>query len=84
MFIYRLGGPRHRIVIEPPIHIEESGIKSERLLRAVERLTVLIERYIRKYPYEWGWIHKRWKARPKEEREATAAAPVTAASDSRA
>ncbi len=84
MFIYRLGGPRHRIVIEPPIHIEEIGTKSERLLHAVERLTVLIERYIRKYPYEWGWIHKRWKARPKEEREAVAAASAAVVSDDRA
>jgi len=81
MFIYRLGGPRHRIVVEPPIHLEESGTKSERLLGAVERLTALIERYIRKYPHEWGWIHKRWKARPKEEREAMAAAGAGAAND---
>jgi len=74
MFIYRLGGPRHRIVIEPPIHVEESGTKSERLLHAVERLTALIEKYIRQHPHEWGWIHKRWKARPKEEKGAMAAA----------
>jgi len=74
MFIYRLGGPRHRIVIEPPIHVDESGTKSERLLHAVERLTVLIEKYIRQHPHEWGWIHKRWKARPKEEKEGAMAA----------
>ncbi len=74
MFIYRLGGPRHRIVIEPPIHVDESGTKSERLLHAVERLTALIEKYIRQHPHEWGWIHKRWKARPKEEKEGAMAA----------
>ncbi|MDD5574190.1 MAG: hypothetical protein PHH75_03330 [Candidatus Omnitrophica bacterium] len=70
MFIYRLGGPRHRIVIEPAVSVTADGTKEERLLDTVARLTVLIERYIRKYPHEWGWIHKRWKARPKEEREA--------------
>ncbi|WP_128700328.1 lysophospholipid acyltransferase family protein [Candidatus Velamenicoccus archaeovorus] len=74
MFIYRLGGPRHRIVIEPPIHVDESGTKSERLLHAVERLTALIEKYIRQHPHEWGWIHKRWKARPKEEKQGAMAA----------
>jgi KDO2-lipid IV(A) lauroyltransferase len=68
MFIYRLDGPRHRIVIEPAMAVRPDGTKEERLLDAVERLTVLIERYIRKYPHEWAWIHKRWKARPKEEK----------------
>ena len=69
MFIYRVSGPRHKIVIEPGVHVEETGEKQERIVKTVAKLTVLIERYIRKYPQEWGWIHKRWKARPKEERE---------------
>jgi lauroyl/myristoyl acyltransferase len=27
-------------------------------------LTGIIESYIRNYPAEWGWIHRRWKSRP--------------------
>jgi KDO2-lipid IV(A) lauroyltransferase len=72
MFIYRLQGPKHRIVIEPGVQIEEGSDKEERILKTVAKLTVLIEQYIRKYPQEWGWIHKRWKARPKEEKEVVA------------
>lgn len=69
MFIYRLKGPRHRIVIEPAFCFEEKPGMSrhEKIVEIVSGLTILIETYIRKYPYEWGWIHKRWKARPKEE-----------------
>ena len=67
MFIYRVKGARHKIVIEPGIEVAENGSREERMLGAVTKLTVLIEAYIRKYPHEWGWIHKRWKARPKEE-----------------
>ncbi len=67
MFIYRVSGPRHKIVIEPGTQIEQGGDKQEKVTRTVERLTALIESYIRKYPHEWGWIHKRWKARPKDE-----------------
>jgi len=67
MFIYRVKGARHKIVIEPGIEVSESGPKEERMLDTITKLTVLIEAYIRKYPHEWGWIHKRWKARPKEE-----------------
>lgn len=68
MFIYRLKGPRHHIVIEPAVEIREDLPRQEKLIDAVSRLTAVIERYIRRYPHEWGWIHKRWKARPKEER----------------
>lgn len=69
MFIHRIQGPRHRIIIEPARYIEEDGSKEERVAKTVAKLTALIEQYIRKYPHEWGWIHKRWKARPKEEKE---------------
>lgn len=69
MFIYRIKGPYHHIVIEPARHIsiDDSKSRHEKIVETVAELTVLIERYIRKYPHEWGWIHKRWKARPKEE-----------------
>jgi len=67
MFIYRVKGVRHKIVIEPEIPWEEGFSKDETTARMVQKLTTLIEHYIRKYPHEWGWIHKRWKARPKEE-----------------
>ncbi len=69
MFIYRVKGPRHKIVIEPGMEITDSGGKNERIIDTVEKLTALIEKYIRKYPQEWGWIHKRWKVRPKEAKQ---------------
>lgn len=72
MFIHRVDGPRHKIVIFAPIELEADGDKDLVLLNAVQDFTTLIEEYIRKYPHEWGWIHKRWKARPKR-----ASAPST-------
>jgi KDO2-lipid IV(A) lauroyltransferase len=69
MFIFRISGPRHKIVILPEYVMDESLPKEEQILKATQELTILIEQYIRKYPHEWGWIHKRWKARPKEEKQ---------------
>jgi KDO2-lipid IV(A) lauroyltransferase len=67
MFICRLKGPRHKIIIEPEVPFQQGLDKEATVLKMVQDLTTLIERYICKYPHEWGWIHKRWKARPKEE-----------------
>lgn len=66
MFIYRVHGPEHQVIIEPEIEMEAGDDRHERIARTVARATSLIEQYIRRYPHEWGWIHKRWKARPKE------------------
>jgi KDO2-lipid IV(A) lauroyltransferase len=73
MFIHRIEGPRHQIEILPPIEIDTARDKEEAIFDVVQELTHIIERYIRLYPHEWGWIHKRWKARPKEEQRAAAA-----------
>ena len=65
MFIFRVKGPKHKIVILPEVPWESLASKDETVHRMVQNLTTLIEDYIRKYPHEWGWIHKRWKAQPK-------------------
>jgi Kdo2-lipid IVA lauroyltransferase/acyltransferase len=31
---------------------------------ATQAMAVVIERYIRRYPDQWLWIHRRWKTRP--------------------
>jgi len=67
MFIRRIEGPRHHIEILPPRGIDVAHGRDEAVLAVVQELTGVIEGYIRRYPHEWGWIHKRWKARPKGE-----------------
>jgi len=68
MFIRRIEGPRHHIEILPPREIGPGRDRDAAVHAVVQELTTVIEEYIRRYPHEWGWIHKRWKARPKGER----------------
>lgn len=67
MFITRQKDDTHKICIEPIFEVEERADEEETLLVNTSRITQLIERYIRRYPYEWGWMHRRWKSRPKED-----------------
>jgi KDO2-lipid IV(A) lauroyltransferase len=66
-FIIRQEDNSHKIIFEDPIVIEENKVDKEAIIKYVQRITDIIESYIRKYPAEWGWIHRRWKSRPEKE-----------------
>jgi len=63
-FILRQPGDRHKIIFEPEIQLKEGRDAQDTVLINIQRLTDIIEAYIRKYPAEWGWIHRRWKSKP--------------------
>lgn len=64
MFIVRQNDHRHKIIIEPPLALEEGKDEESDLLNNTQKITQVIEKYIRRYPQEWGWMHRRWKSRP--------------------
>ncbi len=63
-FIVRQKDDTHKIIFEPPLDLEEGKTNQETVLINIQRLTNIIESYIRKYPSQWGWIHRRWKSKP--------------------
>lgn len=64
MFIIRQADKTHKIVIEDPVVIEEGKDERDTLVKTTEKITKIIEKYIRMYPHEWGWMHRRWKSKP--------------------
>ena len=66
VYIHRDGVGSHIIKIMPPLEIEERDNKNETILINTVKITKMIEGWIRECPYEWGWIHKRWKSTPSE------------------
>ncbi|MDD5291841.1 MAG: lysophospholipid acyltransferase family protein [Candidatus Omnitrophica bacterium] len=68
MFMYRENDNTHKLIIEPEAEIAQGKDFEETVHLTAQKLTDIIESYVRRYPHEWGWIHKRWKARPQEER----------------
>jgi len=63
-FILRQPEDRHKIIFEPELELKEGNDPRDTVLINIQRLTDIIEAYIRKYPAEWGWIHRRWKSKP--------------------
>ncbi len=64
MFIIRQKDDTHKIIIEPPLILEEHADDKEALTVNTAKITKVIEDYVRRYPQEWGWMHRRWKSQP--------------------
>src|SRR3989338_5290422 len=63
-FIIRQADDRHKIIFEAPLDLGEEKFSKENTLINIQKLTGIIEFYIRKYHAQWSWIHRRWKSRP--------------------
>ncbi len=64
VFTIRQPDDTHKIIIEPPMDLDVREDDKETIHVNTARITGLIEEYIRRYPQEWGWMHRRWKSRP--------------------
>jgi Kdo2-lipid IVA lauroyltransferase/acyltransferase len=49
---------------EPPMTVEPTGDREGDILRVTAECTAVVERWVRRYPEQWLWMHRRWKTRP--------------------
>ncbi|MDP2940977.1 MAG: lysophospholipid acyltransferase family protein [Candidatus Omnitrophota bacterium] len=63
-FIVRQPDNRHKLIFEPALKLEQGKDSRETVVINIQKITCIIEAYIRRYPAEWGWIHRRWKSKP--------------------
>ena len=64
-FIVREKDNSHTIIFEPEVELVDWKSRPSHIQDNIQKITCIIEGYIRKYPHEWSWIHRRWKSRPK-------------------
>lgn len=57
----REGYKKHSLNIFPPIYPPNSGDSERDILEMTQRYTAYFESFIRKYPSQWMWTHRRWK-----------------------
>lgn len=62
-FIVRTKGPYHKVYLEEYITFDPA-LGEEEVRRAVQRFATILETYVRRYPEQWLWLHKRWKSTP--------------------
>lgn len=55
---------RHKIVIDGPIELEITSDKERDIVINTQKWSDVVESYIRKYPEQWVWMHRRWKTKP--------------------
>jgi lauroyl/myristoyl acyltransferase len=60
-FIHRVTDRSHEIVICPPVEIVRTGNEVQDVEVNTERFNKILENYIRRYPEQWVWMHRRWR-----------------------
>jgi len=59
---------RYRLGFEPAVELIRTGDEESDVIANTAKFTKVIENYIRRFPGQWLWAHKRWKTRPPGEK----------------
>jgi Kdo2-lipid IVA lauroyltransferase/acyltransferase len=59
---------KYRLRFDPAVELIRTGNHEADVLANTAKFTKVIEEYVRHYPDQWLWVHRRWKTRPKGEK----------------
>ncbi|MBD3235699.1 MAG: hypothetical protein GF330_03250 [Candidatus Eisenbacteria bacterium] len=54
----------HEIVLHPPVYTDPRQPEDVEIRRLMERYNRVLERFVRRHPEAWFWMHRRWKTPP--------------------
>jgi KDO2-lipid IV(A) lauroyltransferase len=55
---------KYRLRFDPAINLVRTGDDDADAVANTALFTKVIEEYVRRYPDQWLWVHRRWKTRP--------------------
>jgi KDO2-lipid IV(A) lauroyltransferase len=55
---------KYRLRFDPEVELMRTGDDDADIIENTARFTRKIEEFVRKYPEQWLWVHRRWKTRP--------------------
>ena len=59
---------KYRLRFDPAVELVRTDDLEADIKANTQRFTSIIEDYVRKYPEQWLWVHRRWKTRPPGEK----------------
>ncbi|HEY0459375.1 MAG TPA: lysophospholipid acyltransferase family protein [Pyrinomonadaceae bacterium] len=59
---------KYVVYLEPPVEYVPDDNSLENIRDLTQKITATVEKYVRLYPEQWLWIHKRWNTRPPGEK----------------
>lgn len=62
--IWDEGLQKYRLRFDPALDLVRTGDLEADIAANTQMFTQVIEDYVRKYPDQWLWVHRRWKTRP--------------------
>ncbi len=63
-FMLREAPGKHRLIVEKPIEVVQTGDLEADVVATTQKCVDVLEEYVRKYPGQWFWVHRRWRTRP--------------------
>jgi Kdo2-lipid IVA lauroyltransferase/acyltransferase len=55
---------KYRLRFDPAVELIRTGHPEADIVANTQQFTKIIEDYVRRYPEQWLWVHRRWKTRP--------------------
>jgi KDO2-lipid IV(A) lauroyltransferase len=53
---------------DPAVNLLRTGDDEQDIVTNTQVFTKITEDYVRRYPEQWLWVHRRWKTRPPGEK----------------
>jgi KDO2-lipid IV(A) lauroyltransferase len=60
---------KHRLRFDPPVQLIQTGNLQSDIAENTALFNQILEGWVRKYPDQWLWVHRRWKTRPPGEKQ---------------
>lgn len=58
--VIRKNGVNFEVIIYPQLEYEKTGDKEKDVYNIMLKVNQILEKWIKEYPEQWFWVHKRW------------------------
>ena len=62
--VWDAGLQKYKLRFDPQVELVRTGDDEADILANTAKFTNVIEKFVREYPDQWLWVHRRWKRRP--------------------